>query len=137
VRSIYLQKDKDVFKLDDLPLEEFAEALGLPTVPHVKFIPGDKLKQAKNAPHPVIDSSDDEHKKSTARKTKHERMFERKNQTVLSKHYEELHSGGNTAFKVDDDNEEGDIFAKKRKIDWDSTDIQSQQLPVCLFELND
>jgi ATP-dependent RNA helicase DDX10/DBP4 len=130
VRSIYLQKDKDVFKLDDLPLEEFAEALGLPAVPHVKFIPGDKLKQAKNAPRPVIDSSDDEHKKSATRKTKHERMFERKNQTVLTKHYEDLHSGGNTAFKVNDDNDEGDIFAKKRKIDWDSTEIQSQQLPV-------
>lgn len=130
MRSVYLQKDKDIFKLDDLPLEEFAEALGLPTVPHVKFIPGDKLKQAKNAPHPVVDSSDDERKKSATRKTKQERMFERKNQTILTKHYEELHSGGNTAFKVDDDNDEEDIFAKKRKIDWDSTDIKSGQLPV-------
>lgn len=124
-----------MFNVEDVPLEEFAEALGLPTVPHVKFIPGNKLKQAKNAPHQILDSSDDdEHKKSTTKKTKHEKMFERRNQTVLTKHYEELHSGGNTAFKIDNDtNEDEDIFSNKRKIDWDTTDIPSGQLPVCLL----
>jgi ATP-dependent RNA helicase DDX10/DBP4 len=112
-------------------LEEYAESLGLPAVPHVKFIPGSKLKQAKNAPHPHIDSDDDEGKKPTAGKTKTERMFERKNQTVMTKHYGELHADGNTAFKVDDDgNDDEDIFEKKRKVDWNTTEIPTGQLPV-------
>jgi ATP-dependent RNA helicase DDX10/DBP4 len=119
-----------VFNVEDLPLEEYAESLGLPAVPHVKMIPGNKLKQAKNAPHPSAYSSDDERKKTKAGKTKHERMTERKNQTVLTNHYTELHSGGNTAFKVDDEPDEGDIFGKKRKIDWDRTDVLDGQLPV-------
>lgn len=123
-----------MFNVEDLPLEEFAEALGLPTVPHVKFIPGNKLKQAKNAPHQIVDSSDDEApKKPIEGKTKHEKMFERRNQTVLTKHYEELHSQGNTAFKIDDNNDDDgeDIFENKRKIDWETTDIPNgQQFPV-------
>jgi ATP-dependent RNA helicase DDX10/DBP4 len=115
-------------------LEEYAESLGLPTVPHVKFIPGNKLKQAKNAPHPHIDSSDDEGKKPAAGKTKTDRMFERKNQTVMTKHYGELHSEGNTAFKVNDEEDDGDIFDKKRKINWDTTEIPTGQLPVIPHE---
>jgi len=134
VRSIYLQKDKDVFSVEELPLEEFADALGLPAVPHVKFVPGSKLKQLKNAPHVIEDSSDDDggkKEKNKAGKTKHEKMFERRNQTVLSRHYEELHSGGNTAFKIDEPTDkDDDIFTTKRKIDWDATDIPSGKLPV-------
>jgi ATP-dependent RNA helicase DDX10/DBP4 len=122
--------------VEDIPLEEYAESLGLPTVPHVKFIPGSKLKQAKNAPHPHHDSSGDERKKPASAKTKQERMFERKNQTVFTKHYEELHSGGNTAFKVKedgDDDKNEDIFSKKRKVDWDTMNIPTGQLPVRLL----
>lgn len=123
--------------MEDLPLEEYADALGLPAAPHVKFIPGNKLKQAKNAPHPVIDSDDETKKRSTG-KTKHERMFERRNQTVLTKHYEELHSGGNTAFRIDDTNDnEDEIFSHKRKIDWDTTDIAGGHLPVTFTRIHD
>ena len=135
VRSIYLQKDKEIFNVEEIPLEEYAEALGLPTVPHVKFVPGDKLKQAKNAPH-IIDSSDDESKAKKSKEgiTKFDKMAQRKNQTILSKHYEEAHSGGNTAFKVDDvDGEDEEIFSSKRKIDWDATDIPSGTLSVISF----
>ena len=49
LRSIYLQKDKSVFKLDHLPLEEFAESLGLPGAPRVKFLSKELAKQKKNA----------------------------------------------------------------------------------------
>jgi ATP-dependent RNA helicase DDX10/DBP4 len=105
-------------------------SLGLPTVPHVKFIPGSKLKQAKNAPR-----LDDENKAEKSSKTKQERMFQRQNQTVLTKHYEELHSGGNTAFKIDENNDEGDLFSKKRKVDWDKMDISTGELPVVHFRV--
>ena len=48
LRSIYLQKDKSVFKLEQLPLEEFAESLGLPGAPRVKFLSKELAKQKKN-----------------------------------------------------------------------------------------
>ena len=120
-----------MFKLEDLPLEEFAESLGLPTVPHVKFIPGSELKQAKNASHTHPDSADDESNNPQKGKTKYERMFGRRNQTILTNHYNELHDDGNTAFKVDnDDNDDGDILTKKRKIDWESAEIHAERMPV-------
>lgn len=50
LRSIYLQKDKSIFKLEQLPLEEFAESLGLPGAPRVKFLNKELAKQKKNAP---------------------------------------------------------------------------------------
>ena len=37
MRSIFLQKDKEVFDVHALPAEEFAEALGLPGTPKMKF----------------------------------------------------------------------------------------------------
>lgn len=49
LRSIYLQKDKKTFKLDGLPIDEFAEALGLPGTPRVKFLSRELAKQKKNA----------------------------------------------------------------------------------------
>lgn len=38
LRSIHLQKDKSIFNLDKLPFERFAESLGLPGAPKVKFL---------------------------------------------------------------------------------------------------
>jgi ATP-dependent RNA helicase DDX10/DBP4 len=121
VRSIFLQKDKEVFNVEQLPLEDYAHALGLPTVPHVKL----GNKQHKNQPHPRLDSSSEDDPPSNSKpKTKTDKMFSRQNQTVLTKHYQDLHSQGNTAFKLppkeDDDN---DLLTTKRKIDWDTAEI--------------
>jgi hypothetical protein len=38
MRSVYLQSDKSTFKVDELPAEEFAAALGLPGTPKIKFV---------------------------------------------------------------------------------------------------
>jgi len=38
MRSVYLQKNKAVFKLTELPAERFAESLGLPGAPKIKFL---------------------------------------------------------------------------------------------------
>ena len=38
VRSVYLQKDKDIFNVHALPLTEYASALGLPGEPRVRFL---------------------------------------------------------------------------------------------------
>jgi len=44
VRSIYLTPDKEVFKVDDLPLEEYAQSLGLMIRPQIKFVTGPSAK---------------------------------------------------------------------------------------------
>jgi hypothetical protein len=38
MRSVYLQSDKSIFKVDKLPAEDFAAALGLPGAPKIKFV---------------------------------------------------------------------------------------------------
>ena len=53
LRSVYLQKDKSIFKVDELPVERFAEALGLPGMPKIKFLSKEMAKKRKNASRAV------------------------------------------------------------------------------------
>ncbi|KIY49734.1 DEAD-domain-containing protein [Fistulina hepatica ATCC 64428] len=153
LRSVHLHKDKSVFKLDELPIDKFAESLGLPGAPKIKFLSRELAKQKKNASRFTqatveeaskevrnsegessdaddIPSSSDEEEKPDKRKvsynptdtvrTKYDRMFERKNQTILSEHYSKL-------IDRDDDNVggENDFFTLKRadhKLDDDDDD---------------
>ncbi|KAL8782313.1 MAG: hypothetical protein Q9213_005507 [Squamulea squamosa] len=115
VKSIHLHKDKDVFKLDQLPLEEYSASLGLPGVPRVRFVKGDNAKELKNAPrHQEFSSSDQEEagkdhnkltKKTAAVRTRYDRMFERRNQNILSDHYNKL---------IDNDNDDNDNKTAQR-----------------------
>jgi ATP-dependent RNA helicase DDX10/DBP4 len=50
MKSIYLQKDKSIFKLDELPADKFAESLGLPGTPKIKFLKTTTSQRKKNAP---------------------------------------------------------------------------------------
>ncbi|KAA1121232.1 ATP-dependent RNA helicase dbp4 [Puccinia graminis f. sp. tritici] len=60
VRSIHLQKNKEIFKLKELDLVKFAESMGLPGAPQVRFSgsgaggaaggTGESAKAKKNAP---------------------------------------------------------------------------------------
>lgn len=103
VRSVYLQKDKEVFDVLALPLEKYAASLGLPGAPKVKFVKEasaarkkadakaralEKLaaSEAKAVPSegPVDQTLDGKVK------TKYDRMFARQNQGVLSEHYAKL-----------------------------------------------
>jgi ATP-dependent RNA helicase DDX10/DBP4 len=45
MRSIYLHKDKAIFKLAELPAERFAQSLGLPGAPKIKFLNKELTKQ--------------------------------------------------------------------------------------------
>ena len=117
VRSIYVQKDKDIFKIADYNLEEFAASLGLPGAPRIKFLKGDaeETHRRKNAPRMLAadDSGSDgvEHNSSKVNaddvvkkvkgdndnkvvRTRYDRMFERQNQDILSAHYTNLIEDG-------------------------------------------
>jgi ATP-dependent RNA helicase DDX10/DBP4 len=94
VKSVYLQKDKEVFKLKEYDLEAYAASLGLPGTPRIKFLKDDTTKQKKQATRQMIEVSDsDEEQETKAEKpvrTKYDRMFERRNQDVLADHYKKL-----------------------------------------------
>ncbi|KAL4072192.1 DEAD-domain-containing protein [Scleroderma citrinum] len=53
VRSVHLHKDKAIFKVGELPVERFAESLGLPGTPKIKFLSREQPKGRKNASRTV------------------------------------------------------------------------------------
>ncbi|OBS20820.1 hypothetical protein FPOA_07161 [Fusarium poae] len=113
VRSVHLQKDKDVFKFNKLDLDAYAASLGLPGTPQVKFRKGEDIKKIKNAPRAGMSSgseSDEDGEKKTKKnevRTKYDKMFERTNQDVLSSHYNKLVLDG-------DEEDEEDFLSVKR-----------------------
>nr|OQO21648.1 ATP-dependent RNA helicase DBP4 [Rachicladosporium sp. CCFEE 5018] len=135
VRSLHVQKDKTIFKLDSYPLEEYAASLGLPGAPRIKFLKADAedVKRKKNASRQAAVSEsesgseqDDEgggavksKSEKPAVRTKYDRMFERQNQDVLADHYSKMiksdeQGPGNSL--LDDDDAEDDLFEIKRRI---------------------
>ncbi|TBU45315.1 DEAD-domain-containing protein [Dichomitus squalens] len=145
LRSVYLQKDKSIFKLNELPVERFSEALGLPGMPKIKFLSREMAKKRKNASRavagagpssagpqsdeegsdddgsetsgdetsdeeeedssPVVASTSTGEQKPNRVRTKYDRLFERKNQNILSEHYNKLvdHSADGAGSDSDDD----------------------------------
>jgi ATP-dependent RNA helicase DDX10/DBP4 len=142
VRSIYLQKDKDIFQLDKLPLEDFAASLGLPGAPRIKFLKGDDPKARKNAPRVRLSDSEDtdaepgpdgvpeNKKKEPAVRTRYDRMFGRKNQDLLADHVTKLvHSedeaeaenvGDDDGFNGDPAAQDDDLLMVRRRINVDA-----------------
>jgi ATP-dependent RNA helicase DDX10/DBP4 len=133
VRSVYVQKDKDIFRVKDLDLEQYAASLGLPGTPNVKFVKGEDAKTRKNAPRQALEvssESDEEgvdkpkaQEKPTIR-TKYDRMFERRNQDVLAEHYRKMINDKETGDagsangvpneKADADEDNGFLSVKRR-----------------------
>ena len=130
VKSIYLQKDKEVFKIKELPLEEFAASLGLPGAPRIKFIKGADAKAEKNKPRALakLASEEDSDEESEGKKkkkgevrTKYDRMFERRNQDVLADHYSKLINDEGTSMAANGDpatadaDEDDEFLSVKRR----------------------
>ncbi|EPE24320.1 P-loop containing nucleoside triphosphate hydrolase [Glarea lozoyensis ATCC 20868] len=128
-RSIFVQKDKEIYHINKYDLEGYAASMGLPGAPKIKFRKGEDAKKAKNIPRALLSSeeeSDDEPKepKKPEVRTKYDRMFERRNQDVLSGHYSKLiaedgHDEIDDARKdADDDN---DFLSVKRVVSVDES----------------
>ena len=140
-KSVYVQKDKDIFNIKEMKLDEFASSMGLPGAPRIKFIKGDDTKERKNAPRAAADlSSDDEDsdggegkkKKKAAKdekqvRTKYDRMFERQNQDVLADHYHKLINDDGTmvgaAKGAADGEDEDDFLSVKRRYEAGDDDL--------------
>lgn len=132
-RSVYIQKDKDVFKIEDIPAEKYAESLGLPGAPKIKIKGGEGNKEKKNMSRQLMqllkandngENEEDEDGKKKVR-TKYDRMFERQNQTVLSKQYLTMTGTGIRDSKEDEDDEEDDFMKVKRQ----DHDLKEEELP--------
>ncbi|KAK5657655.1 hypothetical protein OQA88_2727 [Cercophora sp. LCS_1] len=121
-RSVFLQKDKEVFKFKDLDLDGYAASLGLPGTPQIKFQKGEDIKKLKNAPRAALSSGSDTDSDGEGRKkkkdevrTKYQKMAERQNQDVLSSHYRKLVGG-------EEDEDEDDFLSIKRVLGDDELD---------------
>jgi ATP-dependent RNA helicase DDX10/DBP4 len=124
VRSVHIQKDKNVFKVQNLDLEQFAASMGLPGAPRVKFVKGEDAKRRKNAPRQLLAVSSDSEKPEV--KTKYDRMFQRRNQDVFAEHYAKMidtedgegaNGGDATTADADFVDEDTEFLAVKRRFD--------------------
>lgn len=118
-KSIYVQRDKEIFAIDKYDLEGYATSLGLPGAPRIKFIRGDveAQKRLKNAPRQAVEASESEDDSDVGSeaptgnmrldgkkpRTKYDRMFERRNQDVLSSHYSRLKADDEESQEASDD----------------------------------
>jgi ATP-dependent RNA helicase DDX10/DBP4 len=131
MRSVYLHKDKSVFKIEELPADLFAESLGLPGTPKIKFFSREmaKQKRKKNESRTVEEEEEEQPGNGTVR-TKYDRMFERKNQNVLSSHYSKLIEHDEPPTSNDDDkSDDDDEFITLKRADHDLPDESSKMLP--------
>lgn len=131
VRSIYLQKNKDVFDMKKLDLDGFAASIGLPGTPQIKFQKGEDIKKLKNAPRMHLSSGSEDESGGEGKKpknkdevrTKVQKMFERTNQNVLSGHYRKM-----LEEEGEDDDEDADFFSAKRVLNDDDLDEAAGKL---------
>jgi ATP-dependent RNA helicase DDX10/DBP4 len=137
-KSVYLQKDKDIFKLKEYDFEAYAASLGLPGAPKIRFLKDDGGKEKKQAVREKIEvseSSDEEEvegkEKPKTVRTKYDRMFERQNQDIFADHYKGIveHGDENDAFSgVAAPGDDDDFMAIKRRIpaDGEAADIDDE-----------
>ncbi|RUS33698.1 hypothetical protein BC938DRAFT_484326 [Jimgerdemannia flammicorona] len=193
MRSVYLQKDKSVFKVHELPTEEYATALGLPGTPKIKFITKSHAKNAtrqvpkeveeldsseeveseveerrlmrkKNEintesstddsesegkgkgkrqlkknyaskPHEDDDVEEEKKSKVVKPKTKVDRMFNRKNQDILSVHYGRLIDREGDKIVANEDDDE-DNFITLKRVNHELEDGEEAMLPMSKRQLN-
>ncbi|PJF20150.1 RNA-dependent ATPase HCA4 [Paramicrosporidium saccamoebae] len=126
VRSIFLHSNKSVFKVEELPIDEFALSLGLSGAPRLRFVP---RSNAKNDSRQLADiaSDDSDSDEASLEETKSEtvlpkkstskidKMFRRKNLDVYSEHYSKLRDQTSV--------QEDDFLTIKRK----DHDIQAEE----------
>lgn len=128
-KSIFVQKDKEIFSINNVDLEGFAASMGLPGAPKIKFQKGDDAKKLKNAPRAIVSSDEEDSdtgvngkkdKKNEEVRTKYDRMFERRNQDVLSGHYAKMIADDGEVETEDDPNadadEDNDFLSVKRVV---------------------
>ncbi|KAJ3148804.1 ATP-dependent RNA helicase dbp4 [Geranomyces michiganensis] len=111
MRSVHLQKNKEIFDVHALPFNEFAESLGLPGAPKIKFVQKSEKKNVSRQMETMAkdtalldDDDDSEQKQQKPNKvvTNVDKMFAKKNLTILSDHYKALKASDSGSDDSDD-----------------------------------
>jgi ATP-dependent RNA helicase DDX10/DBP4 len=114
LRSIYLMPNKDIFKVQELPLDEFAASLGLAATPSVRF-----LKELKSKSRDELRG-----KKNVNRKL--EKLKEQIKAEKLRKRLEKLGNSVEAVEKVPkrkrEEDDANDILVMKKRHEWDEDD---------------
>lgn len=120
VRSVHLMPNKDIFKVEDLPLDDFAASLGLAATPNLRFL--SKIK----------DRTELRSKKNVNRKL--QKLKEQIKAEKLAKKIEKM--GGkrrreeeSADAEMKNDEEEDDLLVVKKKHTWGKTDDTDEHLP--------
>ncbi|EPX73120.1 ATP-dependent RNA helicase Hca4 [Schizosaccharomyces octosporus yFS286] len=130
LRSVYLQKDKEVFQFDKLPFEAYADSLGLPGTPKIKFgasrkeragsVEDNKTKLTSTSPSEASSESESEDaNQPKSVRTKYDRVFERKNQDILAPHRQKL-------VERDEGDDEDEDFLQVKRADHDLPDEHTE-----------
>jgi ATP-dependent RNA helicase DDX10/DBP4 len=99
MRSIFLQKDKEVFQIEKVDAQKFSESMGLPGAPKIKMIESAQAKKLKNMNREMKKMLKLEEEKEAEAKDKVGKLLVRKNRTVYDPSREKLR---------DDDEEDSD-----------------------------
>nr|DAD20510.1 TPA_asm: hypothetical protein HUJ06_021973 [Nelumbo nucifera] len=101
LKSIYLQRDKEVFDVTKLPIEEFSASLGLPMTPKIRFLnQKSKCRKEPSEGHPLQQQNDSEDEMVKIRKKKldvSKSKEEVEDGFLLDKEETPLEEGGNDA----------------------------------------
>ncbi|KAK7193636.1 ATP-dependent RNA helicase dbp4 [Paraphaeosphaeria sporulosa] len=140
-KSLYVQKDKEIFNIKNYDLEAFAASLGLPGAPKIRFLKDDDEKKRKHQSRQelAVSDSDEEEaegKQSKTVRTKYDRMFERQNQNILADHYKKLVQDGEAEGASDENDftgdapnagkDDDDFLAVKRRIPAEGEDAGAE-----------
>ncbi|CAO3646048.1 unnamed protein product [Cunninghamella blakesleeana] len=129
MRSVYLQRNKNIFKVTELPADDFAHSLGLAGTPKISFVKkaeklmgANKNETTKALEEENIDEENEDEEINQKTKTKYDRMFQRKNQNILSEHYHKLVDYEGDKVDGDDDDEFMTLGRVDHGLDSDSDD---------------
>lgn len=109
VRSVHLMPNKEIFRVQDLPLDAYAASLGLAATPNLRFL------------HKVKDRAELRSKKNMNRKL--EKLKEQIKAEKLAKKIERM-GGGERSREQDElgeDSDEDDLLLVKKKHAWDKS----------------
>lgn len=121
LRSVHVMHDKEVFSVEKLPFEEYAASLGLPEAPKIKIktISKEQKNQSRQLKK-LAEANENGEFEEKKTKTKYDKMFDRKDQGVLSEHYMKM-----AGINENEDNLDEEFMSVKRK----DHEIKEEELP--------
>ncbi|KAJ1720877.1 ATP-dependent RNA helicase dbp4 [Coemansia erecta] len=137
VRSVFLQKNKGVFSVDSLPLEAYAESLGLPGAPNIRFVKKSSAKNSSYDADNMLEPRERERRRKEnaaeierensgrpaaaedgeRAKTKVDKMFARKNAGVLAEHYQRMVEHSDAGEDGEDGSDDDNDFITLKRAD--------------------